>query len=84
MTAIVSLPATDERSPPDILELGMALVLATPRLKSSLRTLTSDADSVRRLTEATLREAWYARDHLVGTHDVHGLLLRILRSNILH
>lgn len=84
MTAMVSHPATDEPSPPDILELGMALVSATPRLKNSLRVLTTDADSVRRLTEATLREAWYAREHLAGANDVHALLLRILRSNILH
>jgi len=84
MTSAVNQPAPDDRNPTDILELGMALVSATPRLKHSLRGLTSDAESARRLTEATLREAWYARDQLVDTKDVYGLLLRILRANVLH
>jgi DNA-directed RNA polymerase specialized sigma24 family protein len=84
MTSDVHHPPKDDRNPPDILELGMALVSATPRLKHSLRGLTSDSERARRLTEAALREAWYARDQLPGNTDVYGLLLKILRANVLH
>ena len=77
-------PPPDASEPYDVLELGVALIMARPVLERRLASLTADPDCSRRLLHATLRRAWRARERLTARQNLNGSLLAILRRQVLH
>lgn len=71
-------------SPVDILELGAALVAATPQLCQTVGQLTDNPSDASRIVRATLREAWRARQTYSQNDAVHDWLVGVLRRQILH
>jgi len=68
----------------DILELGTALVAATPQFSETVRRLTGNSGEVCHLVQATLREAWLRRQGYSREDTVHDWLVGVLRRQILH
>lgn len=72
-----------EGEPPDLLEFGLAIVAARPRLERRLRALTEDSDRARQIAERTLNEGWRLRDKAPPVSMVEPWLVDILRRQVL-
>lgn len=72
------------RKAPDLLELGMALVIARPRLRKTIARLTLDPDRAENLLQAVLSRMWSARDVLRPTGDVYDTAVGVLKTKVLN